>query len=76
MSETPKFVTTAAFAAAVGVSPTTIWRTCVDYPGFGIQLRRGGYFHIPAEYIERVLRGESPADIAAKVRAGGGQRAA
>ena len=76
MTQARKLVTTVAFGAAVGVSSNIVRRLCDDYPGFGFRLRQRGRFYIPAEYIERMLRGESPAEIVAQVRAGGGQRAA
>jgi hypothetical protein len=70
----PRFFTTEAAAPELGTSRVTVWRVCRNNPGFAVKL--GGTFRIPAEHIERVKRGESPATIAAEVRAGGAPRAA
>lgn len=69
----PHFLTTEAAAPELGTSRITVWRVCRDNPGFAVRL--GGTYRIPAEHIERVKRGESPAAIAAEVRAGGVPRA-
>ena len=68
-----KFVGTPELAEATGMSRSTAWRACVENPGFAFKLRDGGRFSIPWDHIERVRRGESPAEIAAKAR---GRRAA
>ena len=64
-----RFLTTEAAASELGTSRVTVWRVCRDNAGFAIRL--GGTYRIPAEHVERVRRGETPAAIAAEVRAGG-----
>lgn len=65
------FVSTTDLAKAAGVCRVSAWRACRANPGFA--LRIGGSYRIPAEHIERVKRGETPAQIAADVRARGGR---
>jgi hypothetical protein len=76
MTQERKLVGTTAAATAIGVTGNIIRRLCDDYPGFGIRFRQRGSFYIPAEHIERLLRGESPDSIAAEARARGSSRAA
>ena len=67
--ESRKFVSTADLAARAGISRVTAWKVCKDNPGFAF--RPGAAFRIPVEHIDRIARGETPAAIAAEVRAGG-----
>jgi hypothetical protein len=69
--QNPKFLSTTAAGNALGVTKTTIWRICIESPGFGFQLRDGGGFRIPESHVQRILNGEKPADIAAEARARG-----
>ena len=64
-----KFASTADLAAGAGVSRVSAWRACRDNPGFAVRI--GSAFRIPAEHLDRVARGDTPAAIAAEVRAGG-----
>lgn len=65
-----EWFTTEAAAAETGTSRTSVWRACRDNPGFGVRI--GGAYRIPPEHLARVKRGETPAQIAAEVRSGGG----
>ena len=60
------FLSTVEFAARVGVSATTAWRTCQRHPGFAV--RAGGTYRIPVSHAERVERGQRPEEIAAEAR--------
>lgn len=64
-----RFASTSELAEASGVTRVSAWRACRANPGFA--LRIGGSYRIPAEHLERVKRGETPAQIAAEVRARG-----
>lgn len=66
-----RFASTTELAEAAGVCRVSAWRACRANPGFALRL--GGSYRIPAEHIERVKRGETPAQIAADVRARGGR---
>lgn len=68
------FVDTTEGAELTGVCRATMARACRDNPGFAVRLN--GAYRIPRQHIERVRRGETPAQIAAAVRAGGDTRAA
>lgn len=75
MTTRPKlFVDTTEAAELTGVCRSTMARACRDNPGFAIRLN--GAYRIPTQHIERVLRGETPSQISASVRAGGDTRAA
>ena len=63
-SQTP--VGTEEVANAIGCSRVTAWRVCRDNIGFAF--RFGKAFKVPLEHIERVKRGETPAQIAASYR--------
>lgn len=64
------WLTTEEVAAETGTSRTSAWRACRDNPGFAVRL--GGTYRIPPEHLARVLKGETPAQIAAEVRSGNG----
>jgi hypothetical protein len=64
-----KFASTADLAAGAGISRVSAWRACRDNPGFAVRV--GSAYRIPAEHLDRIARGETPAAIAAEVRAGG-----
>lgn len=70
----PEVMTTDEAAAVLGVSRGTVIGICHKYPGFAWRIGRA--FKIPAEHVERVLRGDTPADISAQVRADVAPRAA
>lgn len=75
MTTRPKlFVDTTEGAAMTGTCRATMARVCRANPGFAVRLN--GAYRIPTQHIERVLRGETPASVAASVRAGGATRAA
>lgn len=71
---TSEWYTTETAAAATGTCRATVWRICKLNPGFAVRI--GGSYKIPPEHVQRVLKGETPAKIAAEVRAGGASRAA
>ena len=48
-------------------------RACRENPGFGVRLN--GSYRIPRDHIERVKAGDTPAQIAAEVRARVGRKA-
>lgn len=74
MAKSKIWHTTGEAAELTGASKTTVWRTCRQYPGFGVRFNRT--FKIPDEHVKRILAGERPADIAAKAQAGGALSAA
>ena len=63
MTET--YMTTAEAGRETGHSRTTFWRICRDHPGFAIKL--GKTYQVPLSHIQRVKRGDTPAQIAADV---------
>lgn len=69
-----RFYTVAEAAERLGFTPAALSRVARKHPGFAVQLL--GSYRIPAEHIDRVLKGERPDVIAAEVRAGGAARAA
>lgn len=71
---TPELMTSDEVAAVIGKCRNTVVRVCEQNPGFGFRFGRA--WRIPRSHVDRVLRGEMPAQIAAEVRAGGASRAA
>ncbi len=67
-TKSAKFVSTSELGRRTGVSRITAWRICDRHRGFGV--KAGGTFRIPIDHVERVLRGERPADIAREARNG------
>jgi hypothetical protein len=61
--------TTSELAAEIEQSRVTVWRACRDNPGFALRL--GKSFRIPQHHVDRLMRGETPAQIAADVRVNG-----
>ncbi len=74
MSHPTQYLSTAEASKKTGPSRTSWWRACVAHPGLGLRL--GNKWHIPAEHVERVKRGDNPAQIAAEARARAGAQAA
>lgn len=63
------YLTTAALARETGYSRVTAWKACRDNPGFALRL--GKTYMIPETHLDRLRRGETPAQIAAAVRSNG-----
>lgn len=59
-------MTTDQAAEAMGCSRNTVIDVCKKNPGFGFQFARN--YRIPRTHIERVMQGESPADVAASTK--------
>lgn len=74
MTLAKQYLSTTQASEKSGPSRTAWWRACVAHPGLGIRL--GKQFYIPVEHVERVRRGETPAQIAAEARARAGAQAA
>ena len=74
MDKSANWFTTETAAAATGLSRTSVWRACRNNPGFAVRL--GGTYRIPPQHLERVLKGDTPEQIAAEVRQNGATRAA
>jgi hypothetical protein len=68
------FLSTTELADKIGGCRTTVWRVCRDNPGFAIRLGRS--YKVPSSHLDRVLRGETPAAIAATVASHAGSPAA
>jgi hypothetical protein len=76
MSRVPEFLSTEEGAIETGNCRGTLVTACRKNPGFAIRV--GHAYKIPREHLERVKAGETPAQIAAEVRArvNGASRAA
>jgi hypothetical protein len=61
-------------AAEMDCSRNTVISVCKNNPGFGFRFANA--YRIPRQHVERVKRGETPAEIAASVRSSGAIRAA
>ena len=70
----PELLTTDEVAAITRTTRNSVIKCLVSNPGFGFRFGRA--WKIPRANVDRVLRGETPAQVAADVRAGGAHRAA
>ncbi len=70
----PDYVTPAQAAELLGVSSSTVRRAILKHTGLAVRV--GKPLRIPASHVERLLRGDSPANIARDARAGSPQQAA
>ncbi len=71
---TVELLSTDDAAALWGVTRATVINIVKAHPGLGFRI--GNCFKIPRANAERVVRGETPAQIADEIRAGGAHRAA
>lgn len=67
VKSSPAFLSTGEAAALLGFCRATINRICGLHPGFAVRVDAGGKYMVPREHVDRVLAGETPAEIAAEV---------